>query len=459
MRAKLTIVPLVLLMISAIDSNRNLPSIAIFGSPMIFYFLFATLFFLLPTALVSAELSSSHPDKEGVFHWVRHAFGEKWAMAAIWLQWINTVVWFPTILSFITGALAFLIDPALINSKTYMIVSITVVFWGLTAMNLRGLHISARVNNVFVVLGTLMPMCFLVLLGFLWYKRGQPIQIDISLDSIVPQIAKVDTWVALVAVIGSFLGVELASVHLAEVHHPQRLFPLALFVSTIAILATMLFGALTIAAVLPEPQINLAGGIMQVFDSFFQKFHLRELIPIATFFIILGSIGGLINWMISPSKGLLFAAKHGFLPTYFTKENSQGVASRVLVIQAVIVTLLCGVMFYVPSVNGFYWFLSALSTGLYMLMYFLIFIAALRLRKHLSPSAEEKRFIIPGGKIGLWITCLFGLFGSLLTFCLGFVPPSNVDIGSPYQYTCMIGGGMVVFIAPLLLTFYYKQRS
>jgi amino acid transporter len=340
-----------------------------------------------------------------------------------------------------------------------MISSIVVVFWGLTLLNLRGLHISARANNVFVLLGTLLPMAFLIALGFFWFSGEEPIYVSFVPSEVIPALFQLDTWVALVAVIGSFLGMELSTVHLAAVDRPQRTFPIAFFFATLVVLFTMLFGALTIAAVLPQAEINLAGGIMQVFDAFFHEFHLQALIPAATCFIILGSIGGLINWMISPSKGLHFAAKHGFLPTYFTRENSRGVASRVLITQAIIVTFLCGLLFYLPTVNGFYWFLSALSTALYMLMYLMIFLAALRLRKHVAPATEVKRFIIPGGKPVLWAICLSGMVGTSLTFCLGFVPPSNVDIGSPVRYTVMIGIGMALFIAPLFLIFRYKKRK
>src|SRR5947207_1711091 len=88
---------LVMLITGAIDSIRNLPATALFGSSLIFFFIFSAIVFLIPTALVSAELASHSKEKSGVFHWVHQAFGEKVAFLSIWLQWINTMVWFPTI--------------------------------------------------------------------------------------------------------------------------------------------------------------------------------------------------------------------------------------------------------------------------------------------------------------------------------------------------------------------------
>jgi amino acid transporter len=459
-RKKLTFLSLSLLIISAIDSNRNLPAAAVFGSPLIFYFLFGALVFLFPTALVSAEMASAHPDKEGIFHWVREAFGEKWGMLAIWLQWVNTVVWFPTILSFIAGSTAFLFDPTLIQSKPYMIGMISGIFWLLTLLNLRGVHVSARVNSWFVSIGTLFPMLFLIVLGGIWIGKGEERFLSFAPEAIFPQLASLDTWVALVAVICSYLGMELTSVHVLDVDRPQDTYPKALGLSSIVILGTMLFGALTIGIVLPPDKINLAGGIMQVFASFFGAFGLPALVPIMTLLIVVGSIGSMINWMISPSKGLLLAARHRFLPPYFTQLNRAGVASRVLVAQALIVTALCLLLLYVPSINAFYWLLTALSTGMYMLMYLLMFSAAWRLKKDHHPTQlqAKRRFFIPGGQKGLRIVSAVGIGGALLTYFLGYVPPGAIDVGSPAQYTALIFGGNVLFITPVLGALWYKKR-
>src|SRR3990167_768624 len=114
---KIPLFSLVMLVVAAIDSIRNLPATALFGSSLIFFFLVSALFFLIPVSLVSAEFSSRFPNHGGVFHWIRHAFGEKIGMLAIWLQWINTMVWYPTILSFIAGTGAYLIDPKLAENR------------------------------------------------------------------------------------------------------------------------------------------------------------------------------------------------------------------------------------------------------------------------------------------------------------------------------------------------------
>ena len=82
-------------MVGAVDGVGNLPSIALFGQPLVFFFLLGSLLFLIPTALVSAELCRQLPQHSGVYAWAKLAFGKKWATLVIWLQWINTLIWFP----------------------------------------------------------------------------------------------------------------------------------------------------------------------------------------------------------------------------------------------------------------------------------------------------------------------------------------------------------------------------
>src|ERR1700733_814732 len=127
--AGLGIFTLVMLITGAIDSIRNLPATALFGSSLIFFFIFSAIIFLIPVALISAELSSTWSEEEGgIFSWVKHAFGENIAFLTIWLQWINTIVWYPTILSFIAGTIAYLINPELAQNKYYLISVILIIF-------------------------------------------------------------------------------------------------------------------------------------------------------------------------------------------------------------------------------------------------------------------------------------------------------------------------------------------
>ncbi|NGX46818.1 MAG: putative glutamate/gamma-aminobutyrate antiporter [Chlamydiae bacterium] len=457
MKRKISLFSLVVLIIASIDNIRNLPAAALFGSSLIFFFILSAIAFLIPTSLVAAELSATFPEKGGIYHWVHRAFGKKWAMTAIWLQWINTMVWYPTILSFVAGTLAYLVNPELAQNKLYLISCILIVFWGLTLINLRGIHVSALLTNIFALSGTIFPLILLIILGAIWIFSGQSLQIELNTTNLIPPLNVSTSWISLIAIMASFLGMELSGVHVNDIHRPQRNFPRAIFFSCSFIFFTMLLGSLFIAFVLPKEEINFVAGIMQVFTSFFDVFGLKGLIPVLTLLIVIGSIGNMINWLIAPAKGLLHAAEFHFLPPFFSHKNQAGVASRILLTQAILVSLFCLVFLLVPSVNAFYWFLTALSTELYMIMYILMFSACIRL--HYNYSDRPKTFKIPGNHWGMWITALFGLIGCCTTIIVSFFPPGNIDIGSPARYLSMICIGNIVTIGPLFLFFLYERKK
>ena len=439
---------LVMLITSAIDNIRNLPSTALFGSSVIFFFIFSAIVFLIPAALVSAELSTAWDKKNGIYHWVKLAFGDKTAMLAIWLQWINTMVWFPTILSFIAATAVYLIDPNLAQNKFYLISVILGTFWLLTLLNLRGIHVSSKFTSICTMIGMVIPMMLIIVMALVWLILGKPLQIHFTLHEMLPSLNHSNNWISLTAIMAAFLGMELAVVHIKNVKTPQKTFPKALIISVIFILTTMILGALAIAFVLPANQINLVNGIMQAFTQFFNAYHMSWIIPVITVMLVIGSLGSMTSWIISPAKGLLQAAEDGFLPAFLSKENKHGVASNLLIIQAILVTLICLAFLLMPSVNGSYWLLTDLSTQLYMLMYVLMFAAAIALKYKFAHQARP--FAVPGGKIGMWIVGLLGLTGTVITLTVGFFPPDGINVGGTLHYELVFTSGIFAMLLPVL---------
>lgn len=454
---KISVIALVLLITGSIDSIRNLPGTALFGPTLIFFFIFSALVFLIPVALVSAELASTWSEEEGgIYSWVKHAFGEDFAFLTIWLQWVNTLVWYPTILLFIAGAIAYLVNPDLAQNKYYLISVILIIFWSLTLLGLSGLRTSAHFASFCAITGMIVPMGFIIILAFIWLLNGHPLAIDLSPANLLPQWKDSQSWVSLTAIMTSFLGMELAAVHVRQVSNPQTNFPRAMFFSVLLILFTMVFGSLAIAFVLPKDQINLVDGVMRAFDSFFQAYHLTALMPLLVVLLLLGSLGSMINWIISPAKGLLMAAKNNFLPEFLCKVNKKGVASRILILQAVLVTCLCSGFLLLPSVNAIYWLFTDLSTELYIVMYVLMFIAAWRLK---SKFAHLKRpFAVPGGNFGYYFVCVLGLIGCTITLIVGFFPPvDRIDVGGAAHFRKIFSLGILLMLFPALLIYLRKK--
>lgn len=453
----LTIFSLTMITVGSVDSIRNLPATALFGSQLIFYFILGALFFLIPTALVSAELASGWAKQGGIYVWVKEAFGKKTGFLAIWLQWIENVIWYPTILSFVAGTIGYLINPALTSNPYFLWSIIVSCFWGATILNLRGMKSSALFSNFCSLAGLLLPMSLIIGLGVAWITQGNPLQIKFDAPSIVPHLADRSMWVSLTAIMMSFCGIEIATVHANDVNNPQHAFPRALIYSVGIILSTLILGSLAIAIVLPGNDINLVAGIMQAFEAFFLSYNMHWMMPVVAVMLVLGGLGGVSNWIIAPTKGLLVAAEDGNLPEVFQRTNARGAPVVMLITQAVIVTVLSALFLFMPSVNGSYWLLTALAAQLYMLMYFIMFIAAIKLR--ISQPNHHRPFKIPGGMMGMLFVAGIGIIGVLTTLAVSFIPPEGINVGSFARYEITLIVGLFLMCAPPFVSSWLQSRN
>jgi glutamate:GABA antiporter len=456
-KLKLGVFSLVMITLGSVDSIRNLPATALFGSSLIFYFLLGAIFFLLPSALVSAELSSTSKMHGGVYAWVKQALGPQMGFLAVWFQWTENVIWYPTILSFVAGSIGYLINPALAHSKVFLVSVILVAFWGATLINLLGVRSSARFANFCTLSGLIIPMTLIIALGITWLAGGRPVQIHFTLDSMLPHMHQSGMWVALTGVMMSFCGMEIATVHSGDVNNPQKAYPRAMLITVLVLVVTLILGALAIAIVLPNHQISLVAGIMQAFSAFFDAYHMHWILPVIAIMLVIGGMGSVSNWIIAPTRGLQIAAADGHLPKICQKQNRFNSPHVLLLSQAVISTFMSMAFLLMPSVNGSYWLLTALAAQQYMLMYIIMFIAGIRWRY--ARIEKEAGYEIPGGRNkshwGMWLVGLAGLLGSVVTFIIGFIPPSNIAIGGTVHYETLLLSGLVIMT---FLPFFLKAR-
>ena len=429
----LSLLSIIMITVISVDSIRNLPAAAKFGPVLITFYILAAVIFLLPAALVSAELSAKFKCSGGVYTWVKKAYGDKLGLLAIWLQWAENVIWYPTLLSFVAGALGYAINPELINSKVYLSSSIIIIFWALTYINLKGIKISAWFSNFCTVAGLIAPMLFIIGLGISWLVNGNPTAITINIDTMIPKFNQPDMWVSLTAVMLSFSGIEIATVHAAEVEDAQSKIPKALAWSSIIILTTLILGSLAIAIVVPGKDINLVTGIIQAFKIFFEAHNILWTLPIIAITLAIGGAGSVSNWLIAPTKGLLFAAEDNNLPQVFKTTNAAGSPSVLLYAQAIIVTIISLIFMVAPGVNESYWILTVTATQLYMIMYILMFLAFIKLRKY-DKENSHRYFEVPGGMATKWLVAILGIIGCLLTLLISFYPPGDMQLGSTLSY-------------------------
>lgn len=446
----LNVFTLIMINVIAIDNLRSLTVGAEYGFAMVFFYLLAAILFFVPTILVTAELATGWPNTGGVYIWVREAFGPRWGFLTIWLQWVYNVVWYPTIFAFIAGIVAYLINPALVENKVFMLSVILGAFWTMTLINCVGLKLSSIVSVIGAVLGTIIPMVFIAILGFTWLYLDKPSQVHFSLKDFFPNLNSYHDLAFLTNILFGLMGIEMSAVHAGDVQNPQRDYPRALIFSAMIILSTLVCACLAITIVIPVKELNLVSGLIDAFGIFFKAYNMGWLIPIIAILIILGSLGGASAWILGPARGLLIATDDSKLPRIIAVRNKKNMPVGILLLQGVIVTLLCTVFFVMPSVNSSYWILSNLTAQLALLFYILMFAAAIRLRhKH---RHVKRAFQIPGGDAGIWLVCGIGIMTCFSAIILGFLPPTQVAVGNLFKYEAILIIGMsICCLLPLIL--------
>jgi glutamate:GABA antiporter len=439
----LSVFSLVMINVIAVDSLRTLPMSAILGMPLIFYYLFAAVTFFIPVALVAAELATTYPHTGGLYVWVREAFGLKAGLMTIWLQWIYNVVWYPTMLAFIVSISSYLFAPELANNSHFLFISSTILFWLFTLLNAFGMKLSSIISTIGAILGTILPMTFIIILGLSWLYEGRPLALDWH-QSWIPEFNSLSQFALLPGILFGLLGMEMSAVHAEEVKNPQRDYPRALLYSTGIIFSTLMFGSLAITLVVSPAQLSVVSGLIDAYALFFKAYHISWMTQIMALLIIMGAMSCVSAWIIGPTKGLLAAAKDGALPTFLSKVNRYGAPVPILIIQGVIFTLLCLVFQLFDTVNAAYWLLSDLSAQLALAVYVIMFAAAIKLRFKFPQLHRPYR--IPGPNLVMVLVAGVGMLCCMGAILIGFIPPAQIPMQHVWMFESLLVAGIVVFM-------------
>ncbi len=434
-------------------SIRNLPVFAKTGMEMIFFGIVTVIIFYLPIALVSAELATGWPKMGGVAVWVKEAFGKKWGFVAIWLQWIYMNIGVIAMLYFISGTIAYLIDPNLVNNKIFLIPTALGIIWLFTYLNLRGLKLSSKISIICFIIGILLPAILLIYLGFDYFLKGGISNLDTSftVSNLLPNFSQISTVVLLVGFMRAFGGIEACAVHANSVNNPKRNYPIAILFVVVLGFCINIFGSMSLGFVIPKDEISLIGGVMKAFSVFFENNNMQYILPILGILIALGQIGGFSTWIMGPIKGLLETAQEGELPVFFQKINKNQVPRNLMLLQAIIISISStSFLLLGSSINIAFWISVALSMMVYFSMYVLMFLSAIYLR-YKQPNVQRS-FRLPFKNYGIWCISVLGILSVVLGFFIALFPPAQLEDQSYIKYiSTLLGCFLLIYSIPFII--------
>ena len=453
---KLGVFTLAIMNVTAVVSLRGLPAEAEYGLSSAFYYLFAAIVFLIPTSLVAAELAAMFQDKQGgVFRWVGEAYGKKFGFLAIFLQWVESTIWYPTVLTFGAVALAFIgmsdtHDMALASNRYYSLAVVLIIYWLATFISLKGMGWVGKVAKVGGMVGTIIPAGLLMVLAVIYLASGGQSQMNFD-GNFFPDFSNFDNLVLASSIFLFYAGMEMGGIHVKDVENPSKNYPKAVFIGALITVLIFVLGTFALGVIIPAKDINLTQSLLVGFDNYFKYIHASWLSPIIAIALAFGVLAGVLTWVAGPSKGIFAVGKAGYMPPFFQKTNKLGVQKNILFVQGIAVTVLSLLFVVMPSVQSFYQILSQLTVILYLIMYLLMFSGAIALRYKMKKLDRPFRIGKSGNGL-MWFIGGLGFCGSLLAFILSFIPPSQISTGSnTVWFSVLIIGAIIVVVAPFII--------
>lgn len=435
----------------SVASLRSAPTMAVYGLACVFLYIVPAIVFLLPQALVAAELASGWSG--GVYRWVSEGISGPMGLLAVWCQFAMTIFYYPTLLAYVASTLAYVIDPELASNGVWTGAIIIIVYWAGVFVSAKGMKEVAKLASSGLVIGTLIPGAALVIMGIIFLVQGNPSAAPMTANHLLPAWTGIASLVLIVNNFLSYSGMEMNAVHVSELKKPATEFPRSMFLAIGLVLLIFILPALAVSWVVPSDSVSLTAGIMQAFTEFFGHFGISFLVPIVAIALVCAATGGMLGWLAGPSKGLLLIGKeHGYLPPYFQRLNKQGIQVNILVWQGGLTTIIALLYAFIPNVSSAYWILSVMTTQVYLVVYLLMFVAAIRLRRNQPDHPRGYRAPM------LPVLCVVGFLASVAAFGIGFIPSSQFGGGSVVAYVFIILAGIVLIglLPPLLL---YRFRK
>jgi amino acid transporter len=397
-------------------------------------------------SLVAAELASGWPG--GVYNWVSQGISAPMGLLAVWCEFAQTIFFYPALLAYVASTLAYVFDPGLAANGVYTAIVIVVLFWAGVLVCSRGQALVARLGAGGTRVGTLIPAAILVALGIAYLAQGHHPAAPMTARHLLPPWTGLASIVLVVNSFFTYAGVEVNAVHVDELRNPVREYPRSIFLAMALVLVVFIGPTLAISWVVPAAKISFTAGVMQAFDSLFTHFGIGFAVPLIAIALAIGALAGMISWLDGPSEGLLLIGrKQGFLPPYFQKTDRHGIEVRIIAAQGVVITLIAVLYAFLPSVSHAYWIFLALATQVYLIMYVLMFIAAIRLRHSRPDHAGGYR------APALGLLCVVGAVSSVAALVIGFIPPAQFGHSHPLTYAIEILAGILVvgLVPPLLM--------
>jgi amino acid transporter len=347
----------------------------------------------IPSALMTAELSSALPAEGGYYVWVKRALGPSAGFFCAWFTYLYScadLALYPVLLvSYLKSLSGF-------GHEYNFLIGLAMII-PLTWLNIRGVRVVGRTSFLFGIL-LLIPFAVMIVLTFV--RHGS----DFSYLHVrlIPQGSTIKGafTAGLFVIMWNYLGWDSLSTITGELKNPQKLFPKALLIAVPLIILNYLLPAIAGISVWQQPE-KWTDGAWTSIASAAGGHTLQLAIGIGA---VLSMAGLFMAGLLANSRIPFVLADDGYLPSFLKKIHPKfGTPVTAILMSAAIYTLM--------SVFDFEQ-LAEIDVILYSTALLLEFISLFVLR--LKEPALPRPFRIRGGLPALALIVLLPL--SLIAF-------------------------------------------
>ncbi len=425
--------------ISAILTIDGLAAAAAIGVQSLTWWVLSFICFAIPYALVSVELGTCHPSQGGIVHWVKQAFGKRWAARTSWLYWVNVALWMPAAFILMAGVFAQLFWPDM--PLLFQIVFALAATWLAVAICCLSLDIGKWIPNI----GACCKILVVLFLGIggVITAINDGIANPINLTTLMPRWDEGLKFFPVI--IFSLMGFDLACCAGDEMENPGKDLPIALLLAGVVITALYLFAVFGMLVALPVEEIGLISGLLKTFEHLLAPLPYSDILVMAIgLLIMLSFMTNIVTWSIGSNRAAAEAAHDDEMPAIFGIEHERfktpvgasvlsGLVSSTAIIAYGLMT---------QSAEALYWSLFSFANLIFLLPYLLLFPAYLVLKK--QEPARHDGWIIPGNR---WVTRLIVFLPLLFTaqaIVFFIIPPGTFD--PVHTFSTLTGLSVVICI-------------
>ncbi|HEX7272611.1 MAG TPA: APC family permease [Casimicrobiaceae bacterium] len=442
----------VLLYAVAIIGPQWLSTAAQAGAPSLALWLLALIAFFVPCGFAVMEMNSRYAGEGGLYVWVKQAFGDLHGFVCGWSYVVSNIVFFPTLLLFMTAAAAYGLGvPGLKDDFAFNAVLSLLAVWFVVVANIFGLARAKWIPNAGSVVMSLV-LVLLIAAAFVLERRFG--SATTFAGALLPDLSDGSLVKAFATMMFGLVGYELAPLMGAEIREPRRVIPRAIVLSGLIIVAFYVGGTWALLAALPRAQIDALSGVPEAMATIASRLGAPALGPVASALIAIASIGGLAAWVTGGVRMPYVVGVDRYLPAALGRLHPRWHTPVVaLVVVGVLTTALVLVALAGATVGEAYQVLVDMTIILTFVPLVYLF-AALPVLRAKRAGEREAVLRIPGGTVGIAFVTVLGVGSTLLSIVFALAPP---DHGSVPMFYAKVISGCVLFLGLGLV--FYRSRS